>query len=230
MLPTRVLLLPLASRGSVRGKAAPRSKERFMPRPCTRLTPAACVVADSDRDASVAPRTMGFSPSNWDTPQAASVIVDPYASTSAAPMLLRVASTSLQDPVFRGAPVRAEGAAGRAALARSLALHRPARVPPTQTNVPITDQKGDTLAYPKVLRTLPFEEVGSTSGAADDYHVTCGEGDEDSGGGRVRAPPPNTHPPSIECVYVHERVRECVLTPGQGGRARRACAHLAARS
>jgi hypothetical protein len=51
----------------------------------------------------------------------------------------------------------------------------------------LTDRKGDTLNYPKVVLGLPFSETGSTGGGqySDDYSVACGAADADSGGSPV---------------------------------------------
>lgn len=60
-----------------------------------------------------------------------------------------------------------------------------------QVAVTLSDSKGDTLNYPKVVLELPFTEQGSTGGAGstgqyrDDYNVVCGAADADSGGAPV---------------------------------------------
>lgn len=59
--------------------------------------------------------------------------------------------------------------------------------PYMQTAVTLKDKKGDSLAYPKAVLALPFQETSSTSGAKDDYSVVCGSGDGDAGGAPVRA-------------------------------------------
>lgn len=60
--------------------------------------------------------------------------------------------------------------------------------PPLQTAVTLQDRKGDSLAYPKVVRQLPFSDTATTAGLRDDYGVVCGSAEEgDSGGAPVRA-------------------------------------------
>ena len=55
----------------------------------------------------------------------------------------------------------------------------------------LSDQKGDTLNYPKVVLQLPFTETGATRGAGstaqyrDDYSVVCGVADAEQGGAPV---------------------------------------------
>ncbi len=49
----------------------------------------------------------------------------------------------------------------------------------------LQDFKGDTLNYPKVVRSLPYSEQGSTEQYSDNYAVACGAGDADKGGSPV---------------------------------------------
>ena len=50
------------------------------------------------------------------------------------------------------------------------------------------DEKGDTLEYPKVVRSLPFWDTANTYFFNDDYTVNCVE-DVDQGGGKVSPNP-----------------------------------------
>lgn len=49
----------------------------------------------------------------------------------------------------------------------------------------MVDRKGDTLAYPKVIKQLPFTDADNTYFYEDDYQGTCEEQYTDTGGGQV---------------------------------------------
>jgi hypothetical protein len=71
----------------------------------------------------------------------------------------------------------------------------------------LSDSKGDTLNYPKVVMQLPFTEQGSTSGTeqyADDYSVACGAADADPGSAPVSA--------VLKRVHVLKRGQLCLLS------------------
>ena len=50
----------------------------------------------------------------------------------------------------------------------------------------VADEKGDTVAYPKVVTSLPFADTDNTYFFNDDYQVRCDGDYNDSGGGKVR--------------------------------------------
>lgn len=49
------------------------------------------------------------------------------------------------------------------------------------------DRKGDTLAYPKVIRELPFKDADNTYFYEDDYLGSCDGQYADTGGSQVRS-------------------------------------------
>ena len=52
----------------------------------------------------------------------------------------------------------------------------------------VTDSKGDTVAYPKAILSLPFTDQGNTYFFTDNYDYVCGsENSTASGGSKVRA-------------------------------------------
>lgn len=52
-----------------------------------------------------------------------------------------------------------------------------------QVAVTLTDRKGDTLAYPKVVGQLPFTDAASTAGLGDNFSVVCGSTEAGDNGG-----------------------------------------------
>lgn len=53
----------------------------------------------------------------------------------------------------------------------------------------VKDNKGDTLEYPKVIRSLPFWDTANTYFFNDDYTVNCNGQYSDQSGGKVRLCP-----------------------------------------
>ena len=49
----------------------------------------------------------------------------------------------------------------------------------------VSDSKGDVLAYPKAVLSLPFSDSGNTFYFDDDYHVDCQGDFYDTHGGKV---------------------------------------------
>lgn len=49
----------------------------------------------------------------------------------------------------------------------------------------VSDTKGDVLAYPKAILSLPFLDSGNTFYFEDDYHVDCQGDYYDAHGGKV---------------------------------------------
>jgi hypothetical protein len=52
-----------------------------------------------------------------------------------------------------------------------------------QTSLTVRDMKGNSLAYPRLLNSLPFSDTSSTDGFNDKFFQACGSGVP--GGGRV---------------------------------------------
>ena len=57
----------------------------------------------------------------------------------------------------------------------------------------MADTKGDVVAYPKVVTSLPFQDSDNSFFYNDDYVVRCAGDYNDTGGGKVWSGPPPLH-------------------------------------
>ena len=139
----------------------------------------ASLALSDGRRGRVTPSRLAFSADDWDRPRA--VVVDVRDALWAEAPSTVVASSPTSS-----------ASSGVAPLFLDLSLtSADASLDGARPRMGIDDRRGDTAAYPKVIRKLPFADSGNTYFYEDDYAANCGDapggpqggGDAAAGGG-----------------------------------------------